>query len=61
MFRKGLAVDIAVFLLIVLFLLWVIPAISSLLKQLFYLQLIIFLAGAIVLRILVQKIRKRMK
>jgi hypothetical protein len=58
--RKGLARDALIFIIIVIFLIIVIPAISSLLKQLFFLQAIIVLAGAIALRVLVNKIRGKM-
>ncbi|MEE8419523.1 MAG: hypothetical protein V3S02_05365 [Dehalococcoidales bacterium] len=61
MFKKNIIVDIVLFLVIVLLLLIAIPAISSILKQLVALQVIIVIGGAIALRYLVRKIRKKMK
>ncbi|MFC1948824.1 hypothetical protein ACFLVU_02720 [Chloroflexota bacterium] len=61
MFSKGVLRDIVLFIAIVFLLLWVIPAISSLLKQLLILQVVIAIVGALVLRYLVQKIRRRIK
>jgi len=58
MLKKGLLQDILIFIIVVIFLLIVIPLISSILKHLIYLQIIIAIAGAIFLRILVQKIRR---
>lgn len=59
MLKKGVYKDVLVFIIVVLFLLWVVPAISSLMKQLFFLQVIIFVVGAIALRMLVNRIRKK--
>lgn len=61
MLKKSILLDIAIFVLIVILLLWVVPVISSLLKQLFILQVIIIIAGAIGLRLLVEKIRNKIK
>ncbi len=61
MFKKNIIVDIVLFLVIVLLLLIAIPAISSILKQLVALQVIIVIGGAIALRYLVGKIRRKMK
>ncbi|MFC1920908.1 hypothetical protein ACFLYQ_04200 [Chloroflexota bacterium] len=61
MLKKSVLLDIALFIVIVFLLLVIIPIISSLLKQLFILQAIIVIAGAIGLRFLVEKIRKKVK
>ncbi|MFC2020794.1 hypothetical protein ACFLU1_03260 [Chloroflexota bacterium] len=61
MFKKSIFRDAILFVVIVLILLVVIPAISSILKQLIALQIIIVIAGAVVLRYLVQKIREKVK
>lgn len=54
---KGLLRDIILFISVVIFLLIVIPFISSLLRQLLLLQIVIAIAGALVLRWLVKRIR----
>jgi hypothetical protein len=59
--RKSVLIDIALFLIIVFLLLIVIPIISSIFKQLIVLEVIIVIAGAVGLRYLVQKIRKKVK
>ncbi len=61
MLKRSVLLDIALFIVIIFLLLWVVPIISSLLKQLFILQLIIIIAGAIGLRFLVEKIRNKLK
>ena len=57
MLKKDFLRDIAVFIVVVIFLLIVIPVLSSLLKQLLLLQAVIAIAGAIVLRILINRIK----
>ena len=59
MFRKSLLLDVAIFVIIVVMLLVVIPIISEILKKLIILEVVIVIAGAIGLRFLVHKIRKR--
>lgn len=61
MFKKNIIVDIILFLVIVLLLLIAIPALSSILKQLVAVQVIIVIGGAIALRYLVRRIRKKVK
>ena len=61
MFKKGILLDVVLFLGIVLLLLVVIPIISSILKQLIILQIVIAIVGAVALRYLVQKIRNKFK
>ena len=61
MFKKGILLDVILFLGVVLLLLIVIPIISSILKQLIILQIIIAIVGAVALRYLVQKIRNKDK
>ena len=61
MLKRSVLLDIVLFILIILLVLWIVPLISSLLKQLFILQLIIVIAGAIGLRFLVEKIRNKIK
>ena len=61
MFKKGILFDALIFIVTVVLLLVVIPLISSLLRQLIVLQIIIAIAGALVLRYLVQKIRNKTK
>jgi threonine/homoserine/homoserine lactone efflux protein len=61
MFKKGILLDVILFVGIVLLLLIVIPIISSILKQLIILQIIIAIVGAVALRYLVQKIRNKVK
>ena len=59
MFKKKILIDAALFLVIVFALLWFVPFITRMMKQLIVLEVIIVIAGAIGLRILVNKIRKR--
>ncbi len=59
MFKKGILLDVALFVGIVLLLLIVTPIISSILKQLIILQAIVAIVGAFALRYLVQKIRTK--
>ena len=59
--RKSILVDVVVFVVIVFMLLVVIPVISQILKQLVILEVIIVIAGAIGLRLIVDKIRKRFR
>ena len=59
MFKKKLLIDAGLFIVIVFALLWVIPAISRIMKQLIILEVVIIIAGAIGLRLLVNKIKKR--
>ena len=61
MTKKSVVIDVIIFIVIVMLLLVVIPVISSILKQLIILQIIVIIAGAIALRYLVQKIRKRLR
>lgn len=61
MFKKGILIDIIIFAVVALFLFAVIPVISSVLRQLVILQIIITIAGALVLRYIVQKIRRKAK
>ena len=61
MLKKSIFLDAILFVAIVLILLIVIPAISSILKKLVLLQIIIVIAGAIGLRYLVQKIKRKIK
>ena len=61
MLKKGILLDVILFVGIVLLLLIVIPIISSILKQLIILQIIIAIVGAVALRYLVQKIRNKLK
>ncbi len=61
MFEKGILLDVILFVGIVLFLLIVIPVISSILKQLIILQVVIAIVGALALRYLVQRIRNKAK
>ena len=60
-FKRGILLDVILFVVIVLLLLVVIPAISSILKQLIILQIVIVSLGAIALRFVVQRIRKKVK
>ncbi|UCC16260.1 MAG: hypothetical protein JSU58_07765 [Dehalococcoidales bacterium] len=57
MLKKNFLRDIAIFIIVVIFLLIIIPMISSLLKQLLILQAVIAIAGAIFLRILINRIK----
>ena len=59
MFKKKLLIDVALFVVIVFALLWFVPFITRMMKQLIVLEVIIVIAGAIGLRILVNKIRKK--
>jgi len=59
MFKKKLLIDAAVFVIIVFGLLWVIPIISRIMRELIVLEVVIILAAAIGLRLLLNKIRKR--
>jgi hypothetical protein len=57
--KNGFLRDALIFIIVVVFLIIVIPLISSILKQLFVLQFVIAIAGAIFLRMLIQRIKKK--
>ncbi|UCH42793.1 MAG: hypothetical protein JSW16_08300 [Dehalococcoidales bacterium] len=59
--RSGIFRDIALFIAVLLFLLIVIPIISSIFKQLILLQLVILIIGTAVLAWVVQRVRRRDK
>jgi asparagine N-glycosylation enzyme membrane subunit Stt3 len=61
MLKRSVLLDIVLFIVIIFLLLWIVPLISSLLKQLFVLQVVIVIAGAIGLRFLVEKIRRKIE
>jgi len=61
MFKKGFLVDAVLFVAIVLVLLVVIPIISSILKNLVALQIIIAIVGGLALGVIVRRIRSRAK
>ena len=58
--KKDFLRDMAIFIIVVIFLFTVIPVISSLLKQLLLLQVVIAIGGAIILRILINRIKGKM-
>ena len=57
--RSGILRDIALFLAVLLFLMIVVPIISSIFKQLILLQLAIFLFGTVALAYIVHRARKK--
>ena len=57
MLKKDFLREIVIFIVVVIFLLIVIPVISSLLKQLLVLQAVIAIGGAILLRLLINRIK----
>jgi len=59
MFKKGILLEVVVFVGILLFLFLVIPVISSLLRNLIALQLIIAVVGGLTLGVIVRRIRNR--
>ena len=59
MFKKSILLDVVVFVGILLFLFLVIPVISSVLRNLIALQLIIAVVGGLTLGIIVRRIRSR--
>ena len=59
MFKKGILLDVVVFVGILLFLFLVIPVISSVLRNLIALQLIIAVVGGLTLGIIVRRVRNR--
>ena len=61
MFRSGIIRDIILFIIVLLFLLAVIPVISSIFKQLIILQAIILIVGTAVLTYLVRRVRSKGK
>ena len=61
MLKSGIVRDIALFAVILVFLLIVVPAISSIFRQLILLQLLILFVGTIALTYIVHKARGRRK
>jgi len=59
MFKKGILLEVVIFVGILLFLFLVIPVISSLLRNLIALQLIIAVVGGLTLGVIVRRIRNR--
>jgi hypothetical protein len=59
MFKKGILQEVVVFVGILLFLFLVIPVISSVLRNLIALQLIIAIAGGLTLGVIVRRMRNR--
>jgi len=61
MLQKRIFIDIIIFVVIVLLLLVIIPIISSILKNLITLQILIVIAGGLALGYLVRRIRKKFR
>jgi hypothetical protein len=59
MFKKGILQEAVVFIGILLFLFLVIPVISSVLRNLIALQLIIAIVGGLILGVIVRRMRNR--
>ena len=59
MFKKGMLMDVVVFVGILLFLFLVIPVISSVLRNLIALQLIIAVVGGLTLGVILRRVRNR--
>lgn len=59
MFKSGVIRDIILFLIVLVFLLAVIPVISSIFKQLIILQAIILIVGTVALSYLVRRVRSK--
>ena len=57
MLKRGIIKDIILFIAVLIFLMIVIPLISSIFKQLIILQILILIAGTIFLTYIVKKIR----
>jgi hypothetical protein len=59
MFKKGILLEVVIFVGILLFLFLVIPVISSVLRNLIALQLIIAVVGGLTLGVVVRRMRNR--
>lgn len=59
MFKKGMLMDIVVFVGVLLFLFLVIPVISSVLRNLIALQLIVAVVGGLALGVILRRVRNR--
>ena len=59
MFKRGILRDLVLFVAVLLFLMIVIPIISSIFKQLIVLQVLILIVGTVVLTYIVQRVRRK--